>query len=420
LIKSISPFQSSYQSSYYFQWLYLESCFSLKLNNIVGSESSMLNKGELGSFTEGEAGKGITNLLLKVGDAVKSKYLPFKYIEKASQTLDNRQRAALYNYFTKNQGLSDIEAIKKLADVKLDYGNLSKFEKEYMRQIAPFYSFARRSIPQFAKSQLPLSLRGIKNLSKQQKALSFAERFGTATTGVKGERDSNVQEGMGIRLPMTSESGKPLYLRGGSFMPAGVISELLNAGDKGIRQGKPIEAVSSYIANQFNPSIKGSMELSTGGSPISSQGFQNKVSANEPARSVLPRAIGMSKLSESATTTLIPMFSAINTYADDTYALKKSINKTKTPRTSINEPDTKGWKRALLKLTTGASASAGNLSNEKNNNLMDTYRESNDIIMKLGNAAGKYSQSKSYMDKLAYDYQLKRFEEFKKKLQQKK
>lgn len=61
-------------------------------------------------------------------------------------------RIGLYNYFRDHLGMSAGEAAKRVGELHIRYGNLTPFEKDYMRVAFPFYGFSKQIALESGKS----------------------------------------------------------------------------------------------------------------------------------------------------------------------------------------------------------------------------------------------------------------------------
>lgn len=163
---------------------------------------------------------------------------------RASSALDDAQRFAQFNYL-RDQGLSVMAAKKAVTDTHLDYGNLTKFERDYVRSYIPFYSFSRKNLERTA-SQL-----------ENPGPFASLVRLGT-NAGAESVVPGYVTQGAAVPIPGGGE-GKQRYMSGLS-MPYD--DELLSAA---VAMGNlsPMEAFKRTIGT-INPLLRLPIALGTG------------------------------------------------------------------------------------------------------------------------------------------------------------
>lgn len=127
-----------------YDWSYGELIRVIKQNNVAFNQgivnSADIIKKESTVFDELFPKKGIASTVKKVAGA------PFKFgQEVVGGTIENHSR--LLNFITNLKKTGDPSlAAARTKQFLFDYGNLTKFEKTFLRRIIPFYTFTRKNI----------------------------------------------------------------------------------------------------------------------------------------------------------------------------------------------------------------------------------------------------------------------------------
>jgi len=149
---------------------------------------------EIGETFEKELGRKFATKAKKVAEA------PFTYGRKFGGFIEDQAR--LMNFVGNvKQGLSFDKAAKHTKEFLFDYGNLSDFEKTYMRRLIPFYTWFRKNI------ELQL-----KQMAKQPG--KYASFFKTIREGMAEEDRSKLPKWMQSKLAIRAgetEDGIPKY-----------------------------------------------------------------------------------------------------------------------------------------------------------------------------------------------------------------
>ena len=148
------------------------------------------------------------------------------------------------------QGMDPATLAQKIRDAHVDYRNLSQFERETMRRIAPFYSYTRAMLP-FTAKQLINNPGGV-----------LAQTIRTANN-IRGDEPvpDHLKDTLAIPLGK-DENGTTSYLTGLGLMPEDSIS-ILGAGLRtlGLRDNG---GISQELSSMLNPVAKGFIEKATG------------------------------------------------------------------------------------------------------------------------------------------------------------
>ncbi len=165
-------------------------------------------------------------------------FAPIRGGRKLSIALDDQNRIGTY-IARRRQGYSPEAALQSVYEVHYDYGNLTGFERDVARRIAPFYSWSKQNVPAVLYEML----------SKPGGKVAQSLR---ATTRARGDEPGFIPPfiGSGVALPMggKDEKGTQRYLsRLG--LPFEDLGELLTGGG-------PL--------GMLNPIIKQPVEAATG------------------------------------------------------------------------------------------------------------------------------------------------------------
>tara|TARA_R100001086_G_C11848217_1_gene261025 strand:- start:10404 stop:13748 length:3345 start_codon:yes stop_codon:yes gene_type:complete len=193
------------------------------------------------------------NLLFKSGFAV-------------GQSIEDYSRTMLYLANLRKTG-DPIMAARTTKLALFDYSNLTKFEKEFMRRIVPFYSFSRKNLELQFKTLLNTpgrtaqQIRAVQSLGDYfaQDSLSEEELDKLPEWAKKGYNVVSDREGSHITLMRTL--GTPieeLFNRADPKENLGIVSPLIKApiefaAGYSFFHGRPISEVTQADAYQFAP-----------------------------------------------------------------------------------------------------------------------------------------------------------------------
>ncbi len=174
-----------------------------------------------------------------VGGRTKDTFAPIKAGRELGTGLDEVNKVSVF-LAKKMQGLSDLEAYRSTIASHFDFSNLSKFERNVMRRVIPFYSWQRQAVPQVI-SELIANPGG-----KTGQAIRFANELSGNEQGYRPD-----YLGQGIAAPLGQED------------PATGHRQFLSSG------GLSIEDLGNYtragnVMGLLNPLIKAPLELITG------------------------------------------------------------------------------------------------------------------------------------------------------------
>lgn len=169
---------------------------------------------------------------------------PFDVGRKVGSMVEDEARAL--NFVTNLIRTGSPEAAAARVNMFLfDYGNLSRFEKEVMKRLIPFYTFGRKNF----ELQLRTLLKDPKRIAMQFKAVQAAtDRF---TEEDRAALPQFAQESLGIKLGQ-DEFGRPRFITG-----LGLPIEEFAARLKGPESAKDVLA-------QTSPIIKFPLEMLSG------------------------------------------------------------------------------------------------------------------------------------------------------------
>lgn len=109
------------------------------------ADEGVIIGGVLGSDLETLARHGV-NGISRVNSKVR---VAARGVDNTLQDRENLMRMVVYMHF-RDAGYSRVKAARETANAMIDYGELSKGERELWKRVAPFYVFAARSIPIYA------------------------------------------------------------------------------------------------------------------------------------------------------------------------------------------------------------------------------------------------------------------------------
>jgi hypothetical protein len=133
---------------------------------------------------------------------------PIDTIRDASQYREDGVRLATY-LGARKRGLSPDQASKHVADIHVDYGDLTTFERSVLRRVFPFYTWTARNVRIQART---LAMRPGKfaNLEKMRQELAI--QLGLQP-GWEGDLRDYEQRGLPVPIPgLKDPSGNPLLL----------------------------------------------------------------------------------------------------------------------------------------------------------------------------------------------------------------
>lgn len=189
---------------------------------------------------------GNPNFILEAGD-------------RAAEFTDNLNRLGTYLNQTR-KGVAPSEA-KRLTDLtQVDYGNLTRFEREYLRRLVPFYSYPRGILPYVASEVLykPSGLVG-----QTTRAITRATQPSEDYFVPEDLRDAAA-----IPLPPSLGASSPNYQRflTNIDLPFESVVNLFSPGVGGTAIAQGLDTVNRTALNfagQLNPLIKTPLELLT-------------------------------------------------------------------------------------------------------------------------------------------------------------
>jgi hypothetical protein len=146
---------------------------------------------------------------------------PLKTGREASQNVENVNRAALALDQLINKGTSKREALSAVNRAMFDYGDLSEFERNVMRRLVPFYTFARKNLPyqmQWAAKnpRVPLNIGRALGLTKDNTdRVMPAYLREQAAIPLGSDKEGNPQYLSGLGLPFEEAISRlpPMSLR---------------------------------------------------------------------------------------------------------------------------------------------------------------------------------------------------------------
>lgn len=163
--------------------------------------------------------------------------------EKANAKAELYARTGLFNFLVDYKGYSPTEAARRVRQVHVDYSDLAPFEKDYLRTLFPFYTFARKqmtetlgNIAQHPGGAIASTIKGMNRL-RDPNGLTpdYVAETASIPLGEDAEGNKNYLTGFGLAFE------DPLSFFG-----------------KGVR-GAGLEALS-----RMNPLVKGPLEYFTG------------------------------------------------------------------------------------------------------------------------------------------------------------
>lgn len=178
-----------------------------------------------------------------VGGRATDEFALAKLQRSTSQWVEGQVRlSALMGLLEK--GTDPLEAKKMIDAAHVDYGNLSQFEKQYMRRAMPFYSFNRR-MGEFVATQL---------LEKPGGPYGMAIRAANAPRQNDVFTPDYISEGTAIPL------GPGRFITGLGLMHEGPL-DMLATGPTALKTGK---RMLQKLGSMANPLIKAPIEMATG------------------------------------------------------------------------------------------------------------------------------------------------------------
>ena len=127
---------------------------------------------------------------------------PVKAGRQFASTLDDVNRVSTY-LAKRAQGLDPLEAFKTSVKAHYDFGNLTSFEKEYMRRLVPFYGWMRQNVPAVITELIE------KPGGRMAQGIRVANELGGNRQGFQPEY---LGEGVAAKLGAENEKGIQSYL----------------------------------------------------------------------------------------------------------------------------------------------------------------------------------------------------------------
>lgn len=174
---------------------------------------------------------------------------------RATSQIDDLSRgAALYGRL--RQGYSFDAAADYATQTMYDYGNLSKFERNVMQRVIPFYSFMRQNIPAQLEEMIKNPGGGLAN----------SVRISQSTRQKQGFVPESLGEGAALPIGINEETGRTRYLTHFGLP----FEEALGPFDP----SRPIQGTLQNVIGNLTPILRGPIEAAAGksmmtGRPIS-------------------------------------------------------------------------------------------------------------------------------------------------------
>lgn len=177
--------------------------------------------------------KNAANLALKIARAPGKAYGKMEQMSKSILFLSKIE-----------DGASVDDAIKYAQHWGIDYGDLSTFEKKYLRRAIPFYTFPRKA--------LPLMYEGLKNnplvMAKYSMAASAMQNYSLTKLNISDDDEKEIQKVMPeymkndsfILMPYRDKNGDLRFADLGPWMPWQVVGDIGDKGLLGILLGNPL------------------------------------------------------------------------------------------------------------------------------------------------------------------------------------
>ena len=190
--------------------------------------------------------------------------VPFKVGRAIGQFIEHQQKATAY-ITALNQGKSIDDALRLAETAGFDYRALTRFERQIMRRLVPFYSFARKNI------ELQLKTLG-ENPERINQVMRFFSNIGSAIGGEMSEEEKAnlpqyLKESLGIKLQDTPEGLKQYIASFGT--PVEAFTQLFGS--------NPILRALSMT----NPLIKTPIEIGIGKDSFRQRDLKDVYTANE-------------------------------------------------------------------------------------------------------------------------------------------
>lgn len=104
---------------------------------------------------------------------------------KVNQLVEWMNRVPLYLYLTEKKGWDKFRAAMEVKKLHFDYGDLTEFERTYMKRVFPFYTFSRKVAPllaqQLAERPGGIIAQSIKTPARQRSDLAIAPDYVSET-----------------------------------------------------------------------------------------------------------------------------------------------------------------------------------------------------------------------------------------------
>ncbi len=210
------------------------------------------------------------------------------------RAMENNSRAALFLDRIK-KGESDVNAANSVFKYLLDYDEITDFEKRWLRNVIPFYTWMRKSAP----LQVQAVLEDPARYSVAPKFMNFVEAYSEDWEHVEGP--DYFSETNAVRLPILYNE-KPLFL-----VPDLPFQEFNTLSDPA---GKIASGLTPFIKAPFEWYPKHAQSLFTD-RPIEKY-------IGEPGEGVLGQLFGASKKFENLARTAVPTFGKIDRAVTDT------------------------------------------------------------------------------------------------------
>lgn len=166
-----------------------------------------------------------------VGGRTEDTFAPVKAMRSANNANDNIMRGS--SFLAKlEQGNEPAQAFADVMKAHYDFGNMSEFERTYMRRLVPFYSWARQNIPAVISEiadnpggKLATTIKGVER-AKGEHAGLIPNYIREGVAAPIGAQDENGQQRYLSHLGLGFEDLGQLFGPGG---PLGMLNPLIKA-----------------------------------------------------------------------------------------------------------------------------------------------------------------------------------------------
>jgi len=175
-----------------------------------------------------------------------SRFAPIRAGKKIGETIEDNGKIAHY-LFMRQKGYSPMDSVLSAKAALFDYGQLTEFEKNVLRNVFPFYSWS--------KNNIPLQLKGILTQPGKYSKIAkgkeeFEEQAGTRKTSVKWMPEW-MQDSLPVIIARMPEKEQYKVFLLMNWLPAGDLNKILSQDELFKFIGSSLEPFSKETIQQI-------------------------------------------------------------------------------------------------------------------------------------------------------------------------